>query len=78
MVGQSKVKRQKVECSHCRMSFESDYRRKHNEKYHCEMIAVHRSIPYKIVGAPESPFSLAKKVKLATPETFPRERASST
>ena len=44
------------------------------------MIAAHRSIPYKIVGAPESPFSLAKKEKQATLalETVPRERASST
>eukprot|EP00795_Rhopilema_esculentum_P007263 gene7263-12950_t len=39
------------------------------------MIAAHRCIPYKIIGAPESPFSLATK---ETPETFPEEKASST
>ena len=78
IVGKRKVKRQEFECPVFRMSFYSDSRRKHNEKYHREMIAAHRSIQYKIVGALESPFSLAKEEKQATPEIFPGERASST
>ena len=78
MVGQSKLKRQKVECSVCNVSFDSDYRKKHNEKYHGQMIAAHRSIPFKIVGCPESPFTFARKRKDSVPENASEENVQST
>ena len=65
MFGQGKAaKPRKVECSVCEMTFDSDYRKRHNEKYHNEILAAHCHIPYKFAGAPESPFTLAKKAKL--------------
>ena len=57
------MKRQKFECSVCHVSFDSDRRRAHNEKYHGGMLAAHRSIPFKVVGAPESPFTFCRERK---------------
>ena len=58
-----KAKRIKLECSVCQMTFDSDYRKKHNEKYHGDMLSAHRHIPYKAVGAPENPFMFSKRSK---------------
>lgn len=70
MFGQGKTKRRKVECSVCHMTFDSDYRKKHNEKYHSEMTKARRHIPYKLVGAIDSPFAFAQqKPKTTIPET---------
>ena len=69
MFGQGKTKQKKVECSVCQMTFDSDYRKKHNEKYHSEMIAAHRHIPYKLAGAPDNPFTFARKTKSSVPPT---------
>ena len=51
------------------MTFNSYYRKKHNEKYHSEMIAAHRHIPYKLAGAPDNPFMFARKKKPSVPPT---------
>ena len=62
MVGQSKFKRRKVECLICKATFDSDYRKKHNEKLHRDMVQAHRNIPYQVAGAPANPFTLAKEM----------------
>ena len=62
MVGQSKFKRRKVECLICKATFDSDYRKKHNEKHHRDVVQAHRNIPYQVAGAPANPFTLAKKM----------------
>ena len=61
-----KAKRMKVECSVCLMTFDGDYRKTHNEKYHQDMLSAHRHIRYKVAGAPENPFSFAQKAKPAS------------
>eukprot|EP00112_Aurelia_sp_Birch-Aquarium-sp1_P017519 Seg4069.6 transcript_id=Seg4069.6/GoldUCD/mRNA.D3Y31 product="Zinc finger MYM-type protein 1" protein_id=Seg4069.6/GoldUCD/D3Y31 len=42
------------------------------------MIAAHRSIPFKIVGSPESPFTFARKRKESIPEKTSEENVQST
>ena len=61
MVGQSKMKRRKLECSVCGMTFDSDFRNKHNQKYHQDFLSSHQHIPFKVFGSPENPFIASKK-----------------
>jgi hypothetical protein len=59
------------------MTFDSDYRKKHNDKYHSEMVKACRHIPYKLVGASDSLFAFAQqKPKTTVPETASEQSTS--
>lgn len=50
-----KGKRVKVEFSVCKMTFDSDYRKEHDEKYNGKILFAHPHIGYKIFGTPQNP-----------------------
>ena len=52
-------KRRKIECLLCNKTFDSDYRTRHNKKYHVNCLKNHRHIPYKNAGAPANPFQVS-------------------
>ncbi|KAJ8049618.1 hypothetical protein HOLleu_02441 [Holothuria leucospilota] len=56
-----KRKRSKIQCEECGDTFDDDYRLKHNQKYHMDMIKSHTHIKYKMANAPRNPFEAAKK-----------------
>ena len=61
-----KPKRRKIVCLLCRPdvpAFDSDYRSKHNNKYHKTELAKGRSIPYKDKDAPANPFAASCGLK---------------
>ena len=47
-------KRFKVEYPVCNTTFDSDYRRKHNELCHNDQLKAHKQIGYKVTGAPNN------------------------
>ena len=51
-----KPKRRRLECILCQKTYDSDYRRSHNEKHHPERVKKHQHIPFKDVGAPNNTF----------------------
>eukprot|EP00794_Sanderia_malayensis_P013142 gene13142-14493_t len=62
-----KPKRRRLECILCQKTYDSDYRRSHNEKHHPERVTKHQHIPFKDVGAPNNPFHQAARA-LSTPK----------
>eukprot|EP00112_Aurelia_sp_Birch-Aquarium-sp1_P013512 Seg287.14 transcript_id=Seg287.14/GoldUCD/mRNA.D3Y31 product="Zinc finger MYM-type protein 5" pseudo=true protein_id=Seg287.14/GoldUCD/D3Y31 len=55
-----KPKRRRVECLLCHRTYDSDYRRCHNENHHPERAKKHQHIPFKDAGAPVNPFQAAR------------------
>ena len=53
-----KTKRFKVECLLCHATFDSDYRKKHNELCHSDHLKAHKHIDFKVAGAPDNPFQV--------------------
>jgi hypothetical protein len=51
-------KRRKIECLLCEKTFDSDYRSRHNNKYHSDKVKKHQHIPYEYAGAPANPFQV--------------------
>ena len=72
-----KPKRHKIECIVCHKIFDSDYRHKHNDLLHSNMLKSNKSIPYKTFGAPQNPFVAAKLVSQSTPAPQPTSTAQS-
>ena len=53
-----KKKRFKVDCLVCHATFDSDYRKKHNELCHSAHLKAHKHIGFKVAGAPDNPFKV--------------------
>ena len=53
-----KKKHFKVECLFSHATFDSDYRRKHNELCHDDHLKAHKLIGYKVAGVPSNPFEV--------------------
>ena len=50
-------KKIKLQCLECNAAFDSDYRKKHNEKQHGDLLRQHKSIKFQTAGAIKNPFS---------------------
>ena len=53
-----KPKRWRVECLLCHITYDSDYRSRHNEIHHSERAKKHQHIPFEDAGAPENPLKV--------------------
>jgi hypothetical protein len=58
-----KRKRTKLRCLVCQQTFDDDYRKQHNKKYHANFLKVGTSIAYETVGAPANPFVFSQRHK---------------
>ncbi|CAB3980670.1 Hypothetical predicted protein, partial [Paramuricea clavata] len=66
---QLKRKRTKLRCLVCQQTFDDDYRKEHNKKYHANLLKVGTSIAYETVGAPANPFVCSQKHKKVSTES---------
>ena len=57
-----KPKRRRLECLVCHRTYDSDYRRHHNNVHHPERAKKHQHIPFKDAGAPENPFQVGSNL----------------
>ena len=53
-----KQRRRKIECLESERTFDSDFRSRHNERYHKVFLHEKKHIKYEIAGAPANPFEL--------------------
>ena len=59
--------RYKIRCLECNVEMDFDYKKKHNLKFHQDLLRQRKSIRYNVVGAPKNPFevSAGKSSKLS-------------
>lgn len=68
-----KRKRTKLKClvPGCQSVFDEDYRKRHNEKFHGQLLNANKSIPYEIEGAPASKSFFGDSVRATRSEINP-------
>ena len=71
-----KQKRTKVECLVCNSVFDSDFRLKHNQKQHFDLVTSRKQIPYKLERAPKNPWEAARNLSITSSETSGLEKAT--
>ena len=53
--------RTKITCRVCQQTFDDDYRKQHNKKYHRDLLQQGKHIPYETAGARANPFVLPQR-----------------
>ncbi len=53
--------RTKLRCRVCQQTFDDDYRKQHNKKYHGNLLQQGKHIPYETVGARANPVVLSQR-----------------
>ena len=56
--------RTKITCRVCQQTFDDDYRKQHNKKYHGDLLQQGKHIPYETAGARANPFVLPQRHEL--------------
>ena len=59
--------RYKIRCLECNVEMDFDYKKKHNLKFHQDLLRQRKSIRYNVVSAPKNPFeaSAGESLKLS-------------
>ena len=53
--------RTKITCRVCQQTFDDDYQKQHNKKYHGDLLQQGKHIPYETAGARANPFVLPQR-----------------